>query len=235
MGGDGEGKFASGEEDAGFFSGGEVEVFFEGREVGDAVAELPFPVFPLSGRHFRPVAGGETDKFLGVGAGESVRQVGPGGGTRRAGDGLGNHENCVTSKPTSRNCKRGGLFFGWQSRKCRGEYRFETVGMREFGLAFGVVGSCDVGTMVELEIYAAGLRAPEKMMALNLELESLPDLRCKVDTNHDLVYMEFGGILPSLHEVESIFKKAGLEPKFVGSLPEQFLSKKKTQRLDPVG
>lgn len=86
--------------------------------------------------------------------------------------------------------------------------------------------------MVELEVYAAGLRTPEKMMALNFELESLADCRCKVDTNHDIVYMEFGGPLPSLNEVESMFRKAGLEPKFVGTLPEQLQSKKKTQRLD---
>lgn len=88
--------------------------------------------------------------------------------------------------------------------------------------------------MIELEIYAAGLRHPEKMMALNLELESLPELRFKMDVNHDLVYLEFAEALPSLHEIESIFRKAGLEPKFVGTLPEEFLSKKKTQRLDPL-
>ena len=45
--------------------------------------------------------------------------------------------------------------------------------------------------MIELEIYAAGVRNPEKMMALALELDVLSGLRYKVDTNHDVVYMEF--------------------------------------------
>jgi hypothetical protein len=52
--------------------------------------------------------------------------------------------------------------------------------------------------MVELEIYAAGLRQPEKMLGLALELDVMPNLRYKVDTNHDIVYMEFLGDVPSL-------------------------------------
>ena len=47
--------------------------------------------------------------------------------------------------------------------------------------------------MIELEVYAAGVRNPEKMMALALELDVISGLRYKVDTNHDIIYMEFTG------------------------------------------
>jgi hypothetical protein len=86
--------------------------------------------------------------------------------------------------------------------------------------------------MVEVEIYAAGVRSPEKMMALALELDSLPGIRYKVDTNHDIVYMEFGTQAPELSSLKSLFSKAGLQAKFVGALPPEIHSdKKKTQRL----
>ena len=42
--------------------------------------------------------------------------------------------------------------------------------------------------MIELEVYAAGVRHPDKMMGLALELDVLPGLRYKVDTNHDIIY-----------------------------------------------
>ena len=41
--------------------------------------------------------------------------------------------------------------------------------------------------MIELEVYAAGVRNPEKMMALTLELDVISGLRYKVDTNHDII------------------------------------------------
>lgn len=86
--------------------------------------------------------------------------------------------------------------------------------------------------MIEVEIYAAGVRAPEKMMALALELDTLPGIRYKVDTNHDIVYMEFGGAAPALSLLVSLFSKAGLDAKFVGALPPEVQAdKKKTQRL----
>lgn len=88
--------------------------------------------------------------------------------------------------------------------------------------------------MVELEVYAAGVRQPGKMMALTLELDVLPGLRYKVDTNHDIVYMEFSGHVPTISGLQSVFKKTGLDAKFVGQLPSEVRSKKKTQRIDPV-
>jgi hypothetical protein len=85
--------------------------------------------------------------------------------------------------------------------------------------------------VIELEVYAAGIRQPDLMMALALELDVQPGLRYKVDTNHDIIYMEFKEAGPSQHVLESIFRKAGLEAKFVGQLPPEVSSKRKTQRI----
>lgn len=85
--------------------------------------------------------------------------------------------------------------------------------------------------MIELEVYAAGVRHPDKMMALALELDAMTGIRYKVDTNHDIVYMEFIDQVPTVSGLQSVFRKAGLEAKFVGQLPPEVSSKKKTQRI----
>ena len=85
--------------------------------------------------------------------------------------------------------------------------------------------------MIELEVYAAGIRQPDKMMGMALELDVLPGLKYKVDINHDIIYMEFNALVPSQHDIESIFRKLGLEAKFVGQLPSEVSSKKKTARI----
>lgn len=85
--------------------------------------------------------------------------------------------------------------------------------------------------MVELEVYAAGVRSPEKMMALALELDTFSGLRYKVDTNHDIIYMEFTNDPPPVSTVRAVFERAGLNAKIVGALPDALVHKKKTQRL----
>lgn len=85
--------------------------------------------------------------------------------------------------------------------------------------------------MVELEVYAAGVRSPEKMMGLALELDTLSGLRYKVDTNHDIIYMEFINEPPPVSSVLALFDRAGLKAKIVGALPDALALKKKTQRL----
>jgi hypothetical protein len=85
--------------------------------------------------------------------------------------------------------------------------------------------------MVELEVYAAGVRNADKMLGLALELDAIPGLRYKVDTNHDIVYMEFNGEVPTLATLQSIFQKTGLTAKFLGKLPAEINSRKKTQRI----
>jgi len=89
--------------------------------------------------------------------------------------------------------------------------------------------------MIELEVYAAGVRNPEKMMGLALEMEGVPGLRYKVDTNHDIVYMEFTEETATLSGVQSLFRRAGLDAKFVGQLPPEISTKKKTQRIETSG
>jgi hypothetical protein len=49
-----------------------------------------------------------------------------------------------------------------------------------------------VARMLELEVYAEGVRDLSKVMELDIELEAIPDLHYKVDRNHDIVYMELG-------------------------------------------
>ena len=85
--------------------------------------------------------------------------------------------------------------------------------------------------MVELEVYAAGVRAPDKMLGLALELDVIPRLRYKVDTDHDIIYMEFEDEVPRLSTFEVLFAKLELDLKFVGRLPEDVISCKKTQRI----
>ncbi len=81
--------------------------------------------------------------------------------------------------------------------------------------------------MIELEVYAAGVRELNKI----LELEAIPGLRYKVDRNHDLVYMEFEEPTISVREIRSIFHKLELEPRFIGAIPPELRTKSKTQLL----
>jgi len=85
--------------------------------------------------------------------------------------------------------------------------------------------------MLELEVYAAGIRHPDKIMGLALELDSVSGLRYKVDTNHDIVYMEFTEKPLTLDGVRSIYNKLGIDAKFVGRIPPELKSKSKTQLL----
>lgn len=85
--------------------------------------------------------------------------------------------------------------------------------------------------MIELEVYAAGVRNLDKILELDHELETVPGLHYKVDSNHDIVYMELDAPTFSLGEVKAIFTKLGLVPKFVGTVPEELNQKTKTQPI----
>ena len=41
--------------------------------------------------------------------------------------------------------------------------------------------------MIELEVYAAGVRDLNKILELDHQLEAIAGLRYKIDSNHDLV------------------------------------------------
>jgi hypothetical protein len=85
--------------------------------------------------------------------------------------------------------------------------------------------------MIELEVYAAGMRDLNKILELEHELEANPGLRYKVDRNHDLVYLELDEPTISLREIRAIFRRLGFEPRFVGAIPPELRSKSKTQPL----
>ena len=85
--------------------------------------------------------------------------------------------------------------------------------------------------MLELEVYAAGVRDLNKILELDHELEAVPGLRYKVDSNHDLVYMELDEPTVTFREIRTMFRKLGLDPRFVGAIPGELRPKTKTQPL----
>ena len=86
--------------------------------------------------------------------------------------------------------------------------------------------------MIELEIYAAGVRDMKMILELDHLLETMPGLRYKIDRNHDIVYFEADEPVASVKEILAVFRQVGLEPRIVGAVPPE-LSKKKTQQLSP--
>ena len=85
--------------------------------------------------------------------------------------------------------------------------------------------------MLDLEVYAAGVRDVNKVLELDHELEAVAGLRYKVDRNHDLVYLELDEPTVTFREIRAIFRKLGLEPRFVGAIPDELRPKTKTQLL----
>lgn len=76
--------------------------------------------------------------------------------------------------------------------------------------------------MIEVEIYAPGLRSESTVMQLRNQMDHFPKVRYKVDVRHDLVYFEIdkpGDI--SQMEIHQIFEAIDLEPRFVGQIPEE--------------
>lgn len=85
--------------------------------------------------------------------------------------------------------------------------------------------------MFELEVYAAGVRDLNKILELEHQLAVVAGLRYKVDRNHDLVYMELEEPTITFREIRAIFRKLGLEPRFIGAIPPELRPKTKTQPL----
>ncbi|MEP6686377.1 MAG: hypothetical protein ABJB22_06325 [Verrucomicrobiota bacterium] len=75
--------------------------------------------------------------------------------------------------------------------------------------------------MIELEVYAAGVRDLSKILELDHELEAVPGLHYKVDSNHDLVYMELEEPVITFREIRAIFRRLGFEPRFIGAVPPE--------------
>ena len=85
--------------------------------------------------------------------------------------------------------------------------------------------------MLELEVYAAGVRDLNKILELDHELEAVPGLRYKVDSNHDVVYLELDAPTVTFRDIRAMFRKLDLEPRFVGNIPAELRPKAKTQPL----
>ena len=85
--------------------------------------------------------------------------------------------------------------------------------------------------MLELEVYAAGLRDLNKILELDHELEAIPGLRYKVDSNHNIVYLEMDTPTITLRGIRAIFRKLGLDPRFIGAVPSELRPRTKTQPL----
>lgn len=85
--------------------------------------------------------------------------------------------------------------------------------------------------MMELEIYAAGLRDLNKILELDHQLEAIAGLRYKVDSNHDLVYIELDKPTLNVREIRAIFLKLGLDARFIGAIPPELRPKSKTEPL----
>jgi hypothetical protein len=86
-------------------------------------------------------------------------------------------------------------------------------------------------TMFEVEIYARGLRETGNVLELDRQLVEIAGLRYKVDTSHDIIYLEFDEPTLSIREIRAIFVKLGLEPLIIGAIPPELQSRTKTERL----
>jgi len=76
--------------------------------------------------------------------------------------------------------------------------------------------------MIEIEVYAPGLRSESNLLELRGQMDLFPQIHYKVDTHHDLVYFELDRpATVTLQELTEVFTNIGLEPRFVGQLPEE--------------
>ena len=74
--------------------------------------------------------------------------------------------------------------------------------------------------MIELEIYAKGLRSESALMEFHSQMDLIPAVHYKVDTHHDLVYFEIEpGSGVTLRLLNESFTNIGLMPRIVGQVP----------------
>lgn len=75
--------------------------------------------------------------------------------------------------------------------------------------------------MIELEVSATGVRDLNRILECDSQLGAVSRRHCKVDSNHDVVCLEFDASIVTWPETPSIFSTSGLEPYFAGApLPE---------------
>ena len=85
--------------------------------------------------------------------------------------------------------------------------------------------------MIELLVYAQGLRKDDKQMLLGHQMEMLP-ARYKVDAAHDMIYFEIDDASKiTLKQFDELFANIGLQPRFVGQIPQELRRGDVTERL----
>ncbi len=85
--------------------------------------------------------------------------------------------------------------------------------------------------MTELLIYAPGLRDGDKLMQLSHQMDMLA-ARYKVDAPHDMVYFEIDDPQRiTLTQINNIFEHIGLQPRFVGQIPQDLRQGGHTDKL----
>lgn len=86
--------------------------------------------------------------------------------------------------------------------------------------------------MIELEVYARGIRKDQHILELKSQMDVLPRVRYKIDTNHDLVYFEIDDPEDvSFRQLNEVFTHIGIIPRFVGHIPDTLRSGDETMRL----
>lgn len=74
--------------------------------------------------------------------------------------------------------------------------------------------------MIELLIYAPGLRAEDKLMQLGHQMDMLA-ARYKIDAPHEMVYFEIDDPQRiTMTQINDIFEHIGLKARFIGQPPE---------------
>jgi hypothetical protein len=95
----------------------------------------------------------------------------------------------------------------------------------------GLERTANIRGVFELEIYARGLREMANILELDRHLVEIAGLRYKMDTNHDIVYLEFDEPTLSIREIRTIFLQLDLEPLFIGAIPHELQARTKTERM----
>ncbi len=86
--------------------------------------------------------------------------------------------------------------------------------------------------MIELEVYARGLRHGDNVLRLQSQMDVIPHVRYKIDLNHDLVYFELDNAEHiTQRKLARLFEDIGLEPRFVGQVPLEIDLGSDTSRL----
>ena len=86
--------------------------------------------------------------------------------------------------------------------------------------------------MIELEVYARGLRRESNILQIRNQMDMLPRVRYKIDANHDLVYFEIDDPKDvTLRQINDVFTDIGLIPRFVGQIPDTLRKGDETTRL----